>query len=126
DLSGSTQWGAVQDNTVFGLTNGQEYTAQFATVKYVTAADDRQHPVIAYSDAQSVTVSNEKVSEVKVWAYRNALHVDVPSPTTLSVYTISGTLYRKQSLAAGQTVLSLPQGLYIIRTGNTSKKVFVR
>jgi hypothetical protein len=126
NLSGTTAWGVVQDNTVLGMTTGQAYKTQFATVRYAASQDGSKLPVISYSDVQSVTVSNEKVSEANVWSHGNALYINAPAPAVLSVYTLYGALQIRQSVSAGKTAVNLPRGLYIVKVGNASNKVFIR
>jgi hypothetical protein len=71
-------------------------------------------------------VSNETVTGAAVWSYGSNLYVRTPQPAALYVYTIAGTLYRQQTLPAGETTLPLPQGMYLVQTGKTVKKVLIR
>jgi hypothetical protein len=71
-------------------------------------------------------VGNETVAGAAVWSYGGSLYVRTPQPAALYVYTVTGVLYRQQTLPAGETVVPLPQGTYFVQTGETVKKVLIR
>ncbi|MDR1456410.1 MAG: T9SS type A sorting domain-containing protein, partial [Tannerella sp.] len=62
----------------------------------------------------------------EAWSYGGALHVRTPQPLELTVHTMTGSLVRRQTVGAGETVLPLPQGMYIVHVGGTVKKIAVR
>jgi hypothetical protein len=71
-------------------------------------------------------VSNETVAGAAIWSYGSNLYVRTPQPTALYIYTIAGSLYRQQTLPAGETTIPLPQGMYLVQTGKTVKKILIR
>jgi hypothetical protein len=71
-------------------------------------------------------VGNACVDAIRVWGFGSNLHVNAPHPLTLYIYTSSGTLHREQSVSAGQTILSLPPGAYLVKAGATVGKVVIR
>jgi hypothetical protein len=59
-------------------------------------------------------VSNEGVLSNRVWSYRNNLHVNVETADVVSIYTLTGILYRKVEVAAGTHSIPLEQGMYMV------------
>jgi hypothetical protein len=70
-------------------------------------------------------VGNEAFTAPAIWSYGNSLHVRTPQPAALKVYTLSGALFRRQTLPAGETSISLPQGTYIVKIGSVAAKVTI-
>jgi hypothetical protein len=70
--------------------------------------------------------ANEVVRNVSVWSYGGSIFVNVPTATQISVYTLLGSLVRRQALGEGQTVVPLPQGVYVVKVGEAAAKVVVR
>ena len=68
-------------------------------------------------------VSNDLTpdNEARVWSYGGKAYFSLPAPTEVSIYTVSGTLYDRRTLPAGNTSIALPAGFYIIRTNNTTE-----
>ena len=60
---------------------------------------------------------------VKVWTANSQVHIYLPQDSKVQVVTFGGRLYQDVELPAGETVMPLPQGAYIIRIGETSYKV---
>ncbi len=60
---------------------------------------------------------------VKVWTTNGQVHIYLPQDSKVQVVTFGGRLYQDVELPAGETVMPLPQGAYIIRIGETSYKV---
>jgi hypothetical protein len=57
----------------------------------------------------------ETVDGAKVWSYDGQLNLYSPTNEKASIYTLTGQLYKKQSLSAGETVtLPLAKGFYIV------------
>ena len=44
----------------------------------------------------------------------------------VSVYTAAGQLVAAENVAAGETVIGVPAGFYVVKAGNTVAKVFVK
>ena len=78
--------------------------------------------------------SNSMVGEVpvqdskpKVWSYGNRAYFNLPSPSEVSIYSISGLLYDRRYLPAGNTTLQLPSGFYIIQLpDNMRNKIIIK
>jgi PKD repeat protein len=71
-------------------------------------------------------------SDIRVWTTAGELHVVcrdvaryVPTPPTVQVYTFAGALVTTGPVPDGETVIPLPQGIYIVKAGGTVSKVTV-
>lgn len=62
---------------------------------------------------------------VKVWTANGQAHIFLPQDSKVQVVTFGGRLYQSIELPAGEMVMPLPQGAYIIRIGETSYKVVI-
>jgi hypothetical protein len=71
-------------------------------------------------------VGSEAIAASGVWSAGGSLHIRTAQPATLNVYTLNGALFHQQTLPAGETAVSLPQGTYFVQTGETVKKVLIR
>ena len=60
-------------------------------------------------------VGNSLVNKALVWSNRSNVYFSLPTPAEVSIFTVSGMLYDRRSLPAGETKLALPAGFYIIR-----------
>lgn len=82
-----------------------------------------------FTDTCEVTVDNsdsniEANAGVNVWGTENGLRVQSDKARTLAIYTVSGALYRRETVV-GDRVISLPSGLYIVTLGEVSRKVAI-
>lgn len=68
--------------------------------------------------------------QVKIWSSCNTLYVQSETKTVLTVYTISGVLYCKQTISANEVTVvnGLSTGIYIVKLddGSPSCKVVIR
>ena len=76
-----------------------------------TVRQIRQMPEITVTSS----VGNAEVSASDVWSHGGKLYVRTAQPYTLYIYTLAGQLNKQQSVDAGETVIELPQGFYIVR-----------
>lgn len=60
-------------------------------------------------------VDNVLIPESKVWGYKGVVYFSLPAATDVSVYTLTGNLYERRRLPAGDSRLPLPAGVYLIR-----------
>jgi hypothetical protein len=70
--------------------------------------------------------ANEPPADMRIWSYGGTLHVRTAQPVVLHVYTLTGILHAQQTLPAGETVLPLPPGMYVVRIGNVVRKAVIR
>jgi hypothetical protein len=65
----------------------------------------------------------------RIWAFRNQLHVETTKAVSvLSIYTLSGYLHAQHMVRAGKTVLTLPEGVYVVSLDRSGmkKKIIIR
>jgi hypothetical protein len=70
--------------------------------------------------------ASESIEASKVWAYGNQVYIYTGSATTAPIYTLNGSLLKKLSVGAGETVVSLPKGYYVIILNGKTYKVVVK
>lgn len=116
-LSADTSIATVDANGVIkGLKTGTVYVS-------VTSLEG------GFKDSCEVTVYDpspnvETAAGVNIWSTENGLRVQSDKARTLAVYSISGALYRKETVV-GDRFIALPSGLYIVTLGEVSRKVAI-
>jgi len=116
-LSADTSIATVDANGVIkGLKTGTVYVS-------VTSLEG------GFKDSCEVTVYDpspnvETAAGVNIRSAENGLRVQSDKARTLAVYSISGALYRKETVV-GDRFIALPSGLYIVTLGEVSRKVAI-
>lgn len=116
-LSADTSIATVDANGVIkGLKTGTVYVS-------VTSLEG------GFKDSCEVTVYDpspnvEAAAGVNIWSAENGLRVQSDKARTLAVYSISGALYRKETVV-GDRFIALPSGLYVVTLGEVSRKVAI-
>ena len=116
-LSADTSIATVDANGVIkGLKTGTVYVS-------VTSLEG------GFKDSCEVTVYDpnpniETAAGVNIWSAENGLRVQSDKARTLAVYSISGALYRKETVV-GERFIALPSGLYVVTLGEVSRKVAI-
>ena len=116
-LSADTSIATVDANGVIkGLKTGTVYVS-------VTSLEG------GFKDSCEVTVYDpnpnvETAAGVNIWSAENGLRVQSDKARTLAVYSISGALYRKETVV-GDRFIALPSGLYVVTLGEVSRKVAI-
>ena len=116
-LSADTSIATVDANGVIkGLKTGTVYVS-------VTSLEG------GFKDSCEVTVYDpspnvETAAGINIWSAENGLRVQSDKARTLAVYSISGALYRKETVV-GDRFIALPSGLYIVTLGEVSRKVAI-
>ena len=72
------------------------------------------------------TVANETVDGLRVYASGGTLHLTLPSPATVHIYHVNGTLVNTLVLPAGDHVQPLPSGVYVVRVGERVTKILIK
>lgn len=72
-------------------------------------------------------VDNQSIHpDTRIWSYNGKLYISLPSAQEISVYTLTGTLHERRDLPAGDTVLSMPAGVYFVRfSDGTGSKIVI-
>ena len=71
------------------------------------------------------TVGNVTLPEARIYAADGRLYLTLQTAAPVGIYTLNGVLVRTFSAPAGETTVALPQGVYIVRVGDTAEKVMV-
>ena len=72
------------------------------------------------------TVANETVDGLRVYASGGALRLTLPSPETAHIYHVDGAMVKTLALPAGDHVLPLSSGVYVVRVGERVTKIFIK
>ena len=72
------------------------------------------------------TVANETIDGLRIYAADGALRLALPAPETVHIHNVEGSLVRTLVLPAGDHVLPLPSGVYVVRVGERVAKVMVK
>ena len=71
------------------------------------------------------TVGNVTLPEARIYAADGRLYLTLQTAAPVGIYTLNGVLVRTFTAPAGETTVALPQGVYIVRVGDTAEKVFI-
>lgn len=70
--------------------------------------------------------ANEAIEASRIYAADGTLRLTLLSPATVYIYGISGAMVKTLALPAGDHVLPLPSGVYVVRVGERVAKVMVK
>lgn len=71
--------------------------------------------------------ANQLIQEyAAVWASKDGVHIRTDRPVMVQIYTVMGTLSHREQLSAGEMMLPLPRGLYIVKIDQMVQKVVVK
>jgi hypothetical protein len=88
-----------------------------------------QDRVEIYIDFDTESGNVQSPDGRQIWSYRNQLHVRTTNITSeLRIYALSGQLIDQRTLTAGETILPLPAGVYIVTLDQSGmkRKVIIR
>ena len=71
------------------------------------------------------TVSNVLLPEARIYTADGRLYFTLSRAETIHIYNVSGALVRTFTAPAGETSVTLPQGVYVVRAGERTEKVFI-
>ena len=72
------------------------------------------------------TVANETIDGLRIYVADGALRLALPKTETVHIYNVEGSLVRTLVLPAGDHVLPLPSGVYVVWVGEHVTKVMVK
>ena len=72
------------------------------------------------------TVSNVLLPEARIYTADGRLYLTLSRAETVHIYNVSGALVRTFNAPAGETSITLPQGVYVVRAGERTEKVVVQ
>ena len=85
---------------------------------------DKEYTFTTDKNAGGAT-SNDILSTTKIVAGHGSISVSVAQPTHVQIVSMTGAVVYSANVAS-ETVVSLPQGLYIVKAGTSGVKVVVR
>ena len=71
------------------------------------------------------TVGNALLPEARIYTADGRLYLTLPNAASVRIYNLNGTLVRNFTAPAGETSLALPQGVYVVKAGEKTEKVFI-
>ncbi|SCQ21478.1 Bacterial Ig-like domain (group 2), BspA homologue [Tannerella forsythia] len=72
------------------------------------------------------TVANETIDGLRVYAADGALRLTLPKAATVHIYNVVGSLVRTMNASAGDHVLPLSSGMYVVRVGERVTKILIK
>ena len=69
------------------------------------------------------TVGNMEASATRIYTSAGRLYLSLPTPTPVEIYTLLGVRLRTFIAPAGDSSVTLPQGMYVVRAGRKIEKV---
>ena len=72
------------------------------------------------------TVANQTIDGLRVYAAGGALRLTLPTPATVHIYNVVGSLVRTMNASAGDHVLPLSSGMYVVRVGERVTKILIK
>lgn len=84
--------------------------------------------ITVYYITLSSSVANDLLEKAaSIYSLAGSIYLKTDQPMTAKIYSITGTLVRQIALDGGESVVSLPNGLYLVALSNgTVQKVIVR
>ena len=71
------------------------------------------------------TVANAALPEARIYAAGGRLYLTLQTAAPVRIYNLNGTLVRNFNAPAGETSITLPQGVYVVKAGEKTEKVFI-
>ena len=72
------------------------------------------------------TVGNATVATpARIYAANGTLRISLPTASRVEIYTLLGQCFHSFTAPAGETTLTLPAGLYIVRAGESVQKISI-
>ena len=72
------------------------------------------------------TVANQTIDGLRVYAAGGALRLTLPKAATVHIYNVVGSLVRTMNASAGDHVLPLSSGVYVVRVGERVTKILIK
>ncbi|WP_314952417.1 leucine-rich repeat protein [Tannerella forsythia] len=72
------------------------------------------------------TVANQTIDGLRVYAADGALRLTLPKAETVHIYNVVGSLVRTMNASAGDHVLPLSSGMYVVRVGERVTKILIK
>jgi hypothetical protein len=123
DIVVTTDRGNDDQGGVMVKGNGDgSYTVTIKRVLYNFTITIKQLLITESNSGGDGTTANTTVTADAVWAAGGTLYANAANPGTISIYNITGQLYKIESISGSYT-LSMPKGIYIVQLNGKAYKV---
>ena len=92
---------------------------------HVKSTDGSNLTATCHVDVRALPTANIEAPATRLYTAAGHLHLTLPTATAVNVYNLTGTLVRTFIAPAGTSSVALPQGVYVVRAGTHTEKVFV-
>ena len=92
---------------------------------HVKSTDGSNLTATCHVDVRALPTANIEAPATRLYTAAGRLHLTLPTATAVNVYNLTGTLVRTFIAPAGTSSVALPQGVYVVRAGTHTEKVFV-
>ena len=92
---------------------------------HVKSTDGSNLTATCYVDVRALPTANIEAPATRLYTAAGHLHLTLPTATAVNVYNLTGTLVRTFIAPAGTSSIALSQGVYVVRAGTHTEKVFV-
>lgn len=93
--------------------------------RYLLKLTDNEVPFTATIEMATSGIDDALAEETAVTTFPGAIRLTSPAAVHALIYTIDGKLFRATDFI-GETTITLPNGIYIVRLGSTTAKVAVK
>ena len=91
----------------------------------VKTTDGSNLTATCHVDVRALPTANIEAPATRLYTAAGHLHLTLPTATAVNVYNLTGTLVRTFIAPAGTSSIALSQGVYVVRAGTHTEKVFV-
>ena len=107
--------------------NGEDYDFSTDMEEYGDIFYEPTEPLHIEAKFSGVwdSVESAEVAETTIYAVAEGVQVEVAEPTTVSVYSIAGTLVTEKVIS-GTSTIALAKGVYIVKAADKVTKVIVK
>ena len=92
---------------------------------HVKSTDGSNLTATCHVDVRALPTANIEAPATRLYTAAGHLHLTLPTATAVNVYNLTGTLVRTFIAPAGTSSIALSQGVYVVRAGTHTEKVFV-
>jgi hypothetical protein len=93
------------------------------TVTITVTAEDGTTRTYTIIVTRNTATGNEALTTTRIYAAGGTLYITLPAAEPVHIYAITGRLVQTFAAPAGSSKLSLPCGIYIVKTASTTVKV---
>jgi hypothetical protein len=106
--------------TVSGNTNLQ---VGANTVTITVTAEDGTTRTYTIIVTRNTATGNEALTTTRIYAADGTLYITLPAAEPVRIYSLSGRLVQTFAAPVGSSKLTLPRGVYVVKTASTTAKV---